>query len=210
MTTAILNSSSGGAAGDDSSSLASTDSPRLYDFHHHHHQSNDSVHFSQGKSPKFKSKFSYSGEQPPQQTTFVGAGRQGSFFQQRQNSQQPNSTPISLARPYQQIAQHLTYSQFHQQFILGDYDDNFPGQFNLFLYLRIAREAGWVLPGSVWCPDLGFFDRGLYPWSSSGLVGDQRVVSYLMVHRPRNGRVLFCSAQIPNDFRGDLGWILEN
>lgn len=125
MTAGVLNTSSGGAPGDDSSSLASTDSPKLYDIHYHqHHQSNDSMQIGQGKSPKFKSKFSYSGEQQHPQPL----GRHTPFYQQRQNSQQQNSTPISLARPYQQIAQHLTYSQFHQQFILGDLDDNFPGK----------------------------------------------------------------------------------
>lgn len=140
--------------GDDSSSVASADSPRLYDSGQSV-KSNESTVGGRSPKMAHKlslrqnstttpsaSSVEETPPPPPQsrirQAIQLAAQRTSSQniypspppsqHQQQQMMYQPahQQQPISLARPYQQIAHHLTYSQVHQQFILGDLDDSFP------------------------------------------------------------------------------------
>ncbi|KRX60939.1 Rho GTPase-activating protein 39 [Trichinella sp. T9] len=119
-----IKSGDSGARGDDSSSAASVESPRFG--HLDGSQSAGNVFKSSGTACKV-AKFPVSLNRPvsPNVNKIPPP-------QQQQHQQQRQTTPrmgiafvSSIAPAYEHVTKHLTYSQLHQQFIVGDSLDQF-------------------------------------------------------------------------------------
>ncbi|KRX49850.1 Rho GTPase-activating protein 39 [Trichinella murrelli] len=119
-----IKSGDSGARGDDSSSAASVESPRFG--HLDGSQSAGNVFKSSGTACKV-AKFPVSLNRPvsPNVNKIPPP-------QQQQQQQQRQTTPrmgiafvSSIAPAYEHVTKHLTYSQLHQQFIVGDSIDQF-------------------------------------------------------------------------------------
>ncbi|KRY31966.1 Rho GTPase-activating protein 39 [Trichinella spiralis] len=120
-----IKSGDSGARGDDSSSAASVESPRFG--HLDGSQSAGNVFKSLGTACKV-AKFPVSLNRP----VSPNVNKIPPPPQQQQQQQQRQTTPRmgiafvnSIAPAYEHVTKHLTYSQLHQQFIVGDSIDQF-------------------------------------------------------------------------------------